>query len=100
MSNACDVTKAACSEAGEPAASSECCEMPEKLLCLADEAWKEVLKEKIKQEIEKASGPKLSALAKLVAETNHRRWSHFIEGKQKCDEYKEQVKAALLSLSQ
>jgi len=74
--------------------------MPEKLLCLADEAWKEVLKEKIKQEIEKASGPKLTELAKLVTEANHKRWSHLIEGKQKCDEYKQQVKAALLSLSQ
>jgi hypothetical protein len=100
MSNACDVTKEACTASAAQPASTECCEIPEKLLCLADEAWKEVLKDKIKQEIEKSSGQKLSALAKLVAETNQRRWTHLIEGKQKCDEYKQQVKEALLALTQ
>jgi hypothetical protein len=100
MSNACDVTKEACTAQAATTATTECCEIPEKLLCLADEAWKEVLKDKIKQEIEKSSGPKLSALAKLVAETNQRRWTHLIEGKQKCDEYKQQVKEALLALTQ
>jgi len=100
MSNACDVTKETCTASAVSTAGAECCDIPEKLLCLADEAWKEVLKEKIKQEIEKSSGPKLSALAKLVAETNQRRWSHLIEGRQKCDEYKQQVKEVLLGLNQ
>ncbi len=99
MSNACDAAKETCPESAAAAAGTECCDMPEKLLCLADEAWKEVLKDKIKQEIEKSAGPKLSELAKLVAETNHKRWSHLIEGKQKCDEYKQQVKETLLSLT-
>jgi hypothetical protein len=99
MSNACDATNADCSET-KAATSSECCDMPEKLLCLADEAWREVLKEKIKAEIEKTSGAKLDALAKLAAETNHRRWSHLIQGKQKCDEFKQQIKEVMLSLTQ
>lgn len=98
MSNSCDVTKEACSQAVAVSTNTECCDIPEKLLCLADDAWTEVVKEKIKREIEKAAGPKLDSLAKLVAETNHRRWSHLIEGKQKCDEYKQQVKEALTSL--
>lgn len=99
MSNACDASKESCTETAAAHASSECCDMPEKLLCLADEAWKEVVKEKIKKEIEKSSGAKLDAIAKLVAEANHRRWSYMIEGKQKCDEFKQQVKEAFLSLS-
>lgn len=97
MSNACDATKEVCSESHTE--ETECCNMPEKLLCLADEAWRELLKEKIKQEIQKTSGEKLNAIAKLLAEGNHRRWSHFIEGKQKCAEFKQQLKEAMSSLS-
>ncbi len=99
MTNECNTSQGTCSEGAQHSAESECCDLPEKLLCLADEAWKEVVKEKIKKEIESSVGAKLDALAKLVAETNHRRWSHLIEGKQKCDEYKQQVKQTLLSLS-
>ncbi len=100
MSSACDASKEECHESAGQSASSECCEIPEKLLCLADEAWRELLKDKIKQEIQKAAGPKLDSLAKLVAETNHRRWTHQIQGKIKCDEYKQQVKDALISLTE
>lgn len=96
--SACDETKGTCDEQSHKA-GSECCDMPEKLLCLADEAWKEVLKDKIKAEIEKSSGAKLDALAKLVADANHRKWTYLIEGKQQCDQFKDQVKDVLLSLS-
>lgn len=102
MSSSCDETQdsGACAETkAQHGGDSECCNMPEKLLCLADEAWKEVVKDKIKQEIEKNSGAKLDALAKLVAEANHKKWTHLIEGKQKCDQFKDQVKEAFLSLS-
>ena len=46
------------------------------LLQLADEAWMEVLKEKIKEEVRQHNGPHLDALAKLVAETNNNRWKN------------------------
>lgn len=102
MSSSCDQTQGsgACAEpAAQHGSDSECCNMPEKLLCLADEAWKEVVKDKIKKEIEKNAGAKLDALAKLVAEANHQKWTHLIEGKQKCDSFKDQVKEVFLSLS-
>ncbi len=102
MSSSCDQTKGpdACAEtAARHGGDSECCNAPEKLLCLADEAWKEVVKDKIKKEIEKTAGAKLDALAKLVAEANHTKWTHMIEGKQKCDQFKDQVREALFSLS-
>lgn len=98
MDNACDTQKEACSTgAAGHKAEAENCDMHEKLLCLADQAWKEVLKEKIKAEIEKTSGQKLNNIAKLVAETNHRRWSHMIEGKQKCEEFKQQLREIMVS---
>jgi hypothetical protein len=44
------------------------------LLRMADEAWMEVLKEKIKKEVLAKSGDKLEKLAKIVAEANEARW--------------------------
>jgi hypothetical protein len=69
MSSSCDQTEGsgACADTAQHGGDGECCNAPEKLLCLADEAWKEVLKDKIKQEIEKNSGAKLDALAKMGA---------------------------------
>lgn len=76
------------------AATGECnCDMPEKLLALADEAWNELLKEKIKAEITKSCGDSMDKLAKLVAETNKAKWAHTIKGKVKCHEYKDKLKA-------
>jgi len=100
MSNACDTGNDACSTDAKHGNSTECCDIPEKLLCLADEAWREVVKEKIKKEIEKTAGPKLDTLAKLVAETNHRKWAHLIEAKKGCDDYRQSVKDVLTSLNQ
>jgi hypothetical protein len=99
MTSQCDATKESCTETAAATADAQCCGSPEKLLLLADEAWKELLKDKIKQEIEKSAGQKLNGIAKLVAEANHQRWSFLIEGKQKCDEFTQQVKEALVSLT-
>lgn len=76
------------------AATSSCsCDMPEKLLALADEAWHELLKEKIKAEISKTCADSMDKLAKLVAETDKAKWAHMIKGKVKCNEYRDKVKA-------
>jgi hypothetical protein len=79
-------TQAQCST---PQVQEECCDMPEKLLALADAAWAELVKEKIKKEIEASCGEKLNKLAKLVAETNKAKWSAKIAAKQGCNEYRE-----------
>lgn len=44
------------------------------LIEMADEAWMEVLREKIKKQVEASSGKNLDQLAKLVAEANQSRW--------------------------
>ncbi|MBF0547597.1 MAG: hypothetical protein HQM08_24370 [Candidatus Riflebacteria bacterium] len=71
----------------------EACDMPEKLLALADEAWNEVMKEKIKTAIQKSCGVKMDKLANLVAETNKAKWAHEIQGKVNCDAYKQSLLA-------
>jgi len=71
--------------------SSDCCDMPEKLLALADEAWFEVLKDKIKKDILSSSGDKMDKLAKLVSETNNAKWGHMMSGKMQCEEYKQNL---------
>jgi len=51
------------------------------------------LKEKIKVEISKSCGDDMEKLAKLIAETNKAKWAHTVQGKLRCDEYKENIKA-------
>lgn len=66
----------------------------DQLLKMADEAWMELLKEKIKQKIEETTGPHLDKLAAIVAQANHDRWNNkmgIIRGKDtfesKLDDY-------------
>jgi hypothetical protein len=83
-----------CETAASPAPHQDecCCDMPEKLLQLADEAWMEVLKEKIKKQIADTSGEKLDEIARLVTETNCAKWQNMIAGKVQCEEYKANLK--------
>ena len=74
-------------------ATGDCCDMAEKLLVIGDEAWNELLKEKIKAEIEKSCGAGMDKLANLIATTNKAKWTHEIQGKVKCEEYKQNLKA-------
>ena len=99
MSNECSTEKGQCSEAPQAKKDSECCEIPAKLLCAADEAWHELLKEKIKKQIETHNGEKLNKLAEVVAQANHQRWTGLIAQKQACNDYQEQVKEIMISLT-
>lgn len=67
------------------------------LLELADEAWTELLKEKIKGHI-LANDHKLDELAKLVSDANHKRWANKLKQDKCsadydncCDEFEEQL---------
>ncbi len=68
------------------------CDFGAKLLDLADEAWMELLKEKIKAEIASSAGKNLDKLAKLVASTNSERWKMKMAKHQRCEQYKQQLK--------
>lgn len=67
----------------------------DELLKLADEAWMEVLKEKIKEEIIQTSDAHLSQMAKLVAGANHLRWKEKLQAKKDLHDYEEQLRSMI-----
>ena len=67
----------------------------DQLLHLADEAWMEVLKEKIKDEIRQNNGDQINQLAKLVSSANHARWKDKMQAKKDCDDFDCQLKNLL-----
>ena len=62
-----------------------------KFLELADQAWMEVLKEKIKEHI-KANAKHIDELARLIAEANHERWKKKMDQKCSCGNFEEKLK--------
>jgi hypothetical protein len=67
----------------------ECCSKA--FLHIADEAWMEVLKDKIKEQIIATSGPHLNELAKIISEANHGRWKNKMASKKGCKEFEEKI---------
>jgi hypothetical protein len=67
------------------------CDHATKFLELANQAWMEVLKEKIKEHIQKQS-KHMDELAGLIAEANHERWKTKMENQQCCGGFKERLK--------
>lgn len=72
--------------------SEEGCQCAEKLLEIADEAWRELLKEKIKAKIVAKKGEHMEKLAEIIAVANGEKWKHKISAKTKCNDYKEHLK--------
>ncbi len=87
-----------CESENDSCCSSECCgggDMADGLMKLADEAWGELLKEKIKKQYEKAAGPKMDKLAAVLAEGAIEYWKAKMEGTAKCAEFKEKIMQVL-----
>lgn len=74
------------------------CDMALSLLDLADQAWMEVLKEKIKEHI-RSNDHKIDDLAKLVSEINRERWHHKMAKNQICEDYEKRLHALFSSTS-
>jgi len=70
------------------------------LLDLADEAWMEVLKDKIKEEIKQLSGEHLTQMAKLVATSNHARWKEKMLEKKGIQDFEDHLHQLLFNSSQ
>lgn len=72
---------------------SKCnCGCVEKFLKIADEAWAEVLKEKIKEKILYCKGEHMDKLAEMVAKANGEKWKNKISLKTKSHEFKENLR--------
>lgn len=69
------------------------CGCSDKFLSLADEAWMEVLKEKIKCKIIEHKSEHMDKLAELIAKANGERWKNKISSKTKSNEFKDELKA-------
>lgn len=67
------------------------CDYAAKFLELADQAWMEVLKEKIKEHI-KSNAKNMDELARLISEANHERWQKKMENKQCTGGYEEKLR--------
>lgn len=66
------------------------CEM-EVFFCLAKKAWKKLMVEKIKAEMERMEGEKLNRLAKLIAETKVKKFHAKMEKKKALHEFQSQL---------
>jgi hypothetical protein len=67
------------------------CNFAGRFLELADQAWMELLKEKIKENI-RSKAKNLDELARLISEANHERWQKKMEDKQCIGCYEEKLK--------
>lgn len=68
------------------------CHCLEKMFDIADEAWKEVLKEKIKEKIIAHKGEHMNKLAEIIAKANGERWKNKISSKNIKHEFKDSLK--------
>ena len=72
----------------------------DELLHLADEAWMELLKEKIKEEIRLNGGEQITNLARIVSTANHTRWKEKMQCKKDHEDFETQLKNAMCGCSQ
>lgn len=70
----------------------EGCHCMEKFFEIADEAWKEVLKDKIKAKILMHKGEHMEKLAEMIAKANGEKWKLKISAKMKGTEFKDNLK--------
>jgi len=82
--------QSSCCGGGGAHGYQECCDKAHKFLELADEAWMEVLKEKIMDHI-RSSDSKIEELAKIVSETNRLRWQSKLAKLKNCEEYERKL---------
>ncbi len=80
-----------CSKSGSCSSHSGC-DYAGKFLELADQAWMEVLKEKIKDHI-KSNAKYMDELARLISEANKEKWHKKMENKQCCSNFEERIKS-------
>ena len=90
----CDSKSSCCSEETEHGCHESECDFASTFLELADEAWMEVLKEKIMDHI-RANAKNMDQLAALISETNNSRWHKKMEHKQCKANYEEKLREFL-----
>ena len=93
-SSCCQSSCGCCSSSGKGSCcsqESECCDMAEELLKLADCAWMELLKEKIKERILSQDQQTLDQLAQIVCEANKEKWKAKTCEESCCIDYEKRI---------
>jgi hypothetical protein len=72
------------------------CEMTDQMMVLANEAWAELVKEKMKKRFEEVSGEKMNKIALASVEASMAYWQHKMKGKQGCMEHTQKMQQAFL----
>ena len=73
------------------------CEMTDMIMHIADHAWAELMKEKMKKEFEKQMGDKMNKVAIASVNASIEYHTHEMEGKIKCEEHKNKLKQAFMA---
>ncbi len=66
------------------------------MMKLAEDAWSELMKEKIKAVFEKETGSMMNKVAQATAEASIAYWTHKMEGEAKCHEHQEKIMKAFM----
>jgi len=72
------------------------CEMTDMLMKLADNSWEELMKEKMKKVLETKIGKRMDKTAGVIVQASLDYWQHKMQGKAKCEEHKQKIKAAFM----
>jgi hypothetical protein len=75
----------------------EGCTIAEDILCLAKSAKHDLLKEKMKKQLEAKIGKKLDKIAEVAVDAVLAHYQHAMAEKQACEQYKENLIAAFKS---
>ncbi len=70
------------------------CEMTDMVMAIADKAWAELMKEKMKAELEKKRGAQMSKVAAAAVDASVAYWSAKMEGKSKREQHKDALRKA------
>ena len=73
------------------------CEMTDGMLRLADSAWEELIKEKMKKIFEEQNGERMDKVAQATVDVANAFWQSKMEGMSKCHESKQKIKTAFMS---
>jgi hypothetical protein len=95
----CCSTKGCCCETScghnEEGFKTEC-EVTNGMMKLANEAWGELLKEKMKKVYDKKNGEHMNKLAEVLVDTCTAYWHGKMQEKAKCAEFTEKIKQAMM----
>jgi len=85
-----------CGDKKQDCGSDECCDMAKEMMNLANQAWAELMKEKMKKEFEKVNGERMNKIAAVGVAGCNDFWQHKMQAKAGCADFSEKLKQAFM----